>query len=192
MCSSSFFCEDVNTVINCTFVISLAMNWDAVAGRAAEELTYGLDEMTSINQGKLVLARRIVQKLVASAALNDDMGPRTLAYDSGIKGRRKYLLVPETVSPAGSWMPKTSRNSQDLQCQGKKQKRAGPAADESPLAGPFLYYKKAGDASILLVRQATIHSARHTQAGYEHEVRHLCLSQTDDVHPSLNLCTSSL
>lgn len=71
------------------------------AGRAAEELTYGLDEMTSINQGKLVLARRIVQKLVASAALNDELGPRTLAYDSGIKGRRKYLLVPETVSPVG-------------------------------------------------------------------------------------------
>ena len=67
------------------------------AGRAAEELAYGLDEMTSINQGKLVLARRIVQKLVASAALNDELGPRTLAYDSGIKGRRKYLLVPETV-----------------------------------------------------------------------------------------------
>ncbi len=66
-------------------------------GRAAEELAYGLDEMTSINQGKLVLARRIVQKLVASAALNDELGPRTLSYDSGIKGRRKYLLVPETV-----------------------------------------------------------------------------------------------
>ena len=69
------------------------------AGRAAEELAYGVDEMTSINQGKLVLARRIVQKLVASAALNDDLGPRTLSYDSGIKGRRKYLLVPETVRP---------------------------------------------------------------------------------------------
>ncbi|KAK9821639.1 hypothetical protein WJX74_002762 [Apatococcus lobatus] len=71
-----------------------------LAGRAAEELAYGLEEMTSINQGKLVLARRIVQKLVASAALNDELGPRTLAYDSGIKGRRKYLLVPETFTYA--------------------------------------------------------------------------------------------
>ena len=37
------------------------------AGRAAEELVYGPDEMSTMNQRRLVMARRIVQKLVRAA-----------------------------------------------------------------------------------------------------------------------------
>lgn len=42
-----------------------------LAGRAAEELTYGPEGMSSLNQRKLILARRIVQKLVVSNAMTD-------------------------------------------------------------------------------------------------------------------------
>jgi hypothetical protein len=38
------------------------------AGRAGEELVYGPDEMSTVNQRRLVMARRIVQKLVLTVA----------------------------------------------------------------------------------------------------------------------------
>lgn len=58
-------------------------------GRAAEELIYGADELSTINQRRLVMARRIVTKLVAAAAMTDApaIGPRTLTipFDKGDK-----------------------------------------------------------------------------------------------------------
>lgn len=42
---------------------------------------YGEDEMSTIQQRRLVLARRIAQKLVASNAMTDNpaIGPRTIS-----------------------------------------------------------------------------------------------------------------
>ena len=40
------------------------------AGRAAEEVVYGRDEMSTINQRALAMARRIVQKLVVAGGLS--------------------------------------------------------------------------------------------------------------------------
>ena len=45
------------------------------AGRAAEELVYGPDEMSTINQRRLVMARRIVQKLVLTLILHPNLNP---------------------------------------------------------------------------------------------------------------------
>lgn len=52
-----------------------------LAARAAEELAYGLDEMSSINQRRLVMARRIVQKLVVSGNMEivPSIGHQTLS-----------------------------------------------------------------------------------------------------------------
>lgn len=52
-----------------------------LAGRAAEELVFGADEMSTMQQRRLVDARRIVQKLVVSAAMtpNPAIGPRTIS-----------------------------------------------------------------------------------------------------------------
>ena len=50
------------------------------AGRAAEELLYTQDEMSTINQRQMVVARMIVQKLTVHAAMTDNpsIGPRTI------------------------------------------------------------------------------------------------------------------
>jgi ATP-dependent metalloprotease FtsH len=52
-----------------------------LAGRAAEEAVYGADGMSTIQQRRLVLARRIAAKLVVSAAMagGEALGPRTLS-----------------------------------------------------------------------------------------------------------------
>ncbi|PRW60288.1 cell division isoform B [Chlorella sorokiniana] len=52
-----------------------------LAGRAAEELIYGLDDMSTMHQMRITDARRIVQKLVVSAAMNENpaIGPRTIS-----------------------------------------------------------------------------------------------------------------
>eukprot|EP01025_Chloroclados_australasicus_P056094 TRINITY_DN6893_c2_g1_i1.p2 TRINITY_DN6893_c2_g1~~TRINITY_DN6893_c2_g1_i1.p2 ORF type:complete len:362 (-),score=92.60 TRINITY_DN6893_c2_g1_i1:193-1194(-) len=52
-----------------------------LAGRAGEEIIYGKDEMSTINQRRLVMARRIVQKMVASTGMTDIevLSDRTLA-----------------------------------------------------------------------------------------------------------------
>jgi cell division protease FtsH len=52
-----------------------------LAGRAAEEIYYGEDEMSTMQQRRLVMARRIVTKLVVSTAMSpgDTIGPRTLS-----------------------------------------------------------------------------------------------------------------
>ncbi len=45
---------------------------------------YGLDEMSTMNQRRLVTARRIVSKLVVSNAMTDNaaIGPRTVSIPS--------------------------------------------------------------------------------------------------------------
>jgi cell division protease FtsH len=52
-----------------------------LAGRAAEEVVYGEDELSTMQQRRLVLARRIVTKLVVSTAMSpgDVIGPRTIS-----------------------------------------------------------------------------------------------------------------
>eukprot|EP00951_Prasinocladus_malaysianus_P047741 scaffold651765_cov42-Prasinocladus_malaysianus.AAC.1 len=52
-----------------------------LAGRAAEEAIYGQEEMSTINQRRLVMARRIVTKLVVASSMSDNpaIGPRTIS-----------------------------------------------------------------------------------------------------------------
>jgi len=71
-----------------------------LAGRAAEELTYGFDELSSVNQRRLVTARRIVTKLVVSAAMTDNpgIGPRTVSVPYYPGGRTLFQIVPDRVS----------------------------------------------------------------------------------------------
>ena len=73
------------------------------AGRVAEELIYGADEVSTINQRRLVLARRIVTKLVAAAAMTDApaIGPRTLTVPY-FKGDKTLIQIfPRRVRPCG-------------------------------------------------------------------------------------------
>ncbi|KAK9823015.1 hypothetical protein WJX81_007049 [Elliptochloris bilobata] len=67
-----------------------------LAGRAAEELVYGLDEVSTINQRRLIMARRIVTKLVAAAAMSDApvVGPRTLTQPYDMGGRTLLQVFP--------------------------------------------------------------------------------------------------
>jgi ATP-dependent Zn protease len=41
----------------------------ALAGRAAEELVYGFDELSSLNQYRLMLARQIATKMLNAGEL---------------------------------------------------------------------------------------------------------------------------
>jgi len=52
-----------------------------LAGRAGEELIYGEEDLSTMQQRRLVLARRIVTKLVVSTGMNpgDKIGPRSLS-----------------------------------------------------------------------------------------------------------------
>lgn len=72
-------------------------------GRAAEELVYGADEISTINQRRLVMARRIVTKLVATAAMSDApaVGPRTLTQPYASGSRTLIQIFPRRVRHAG-------------------------------------------------------------------------------------------
>lgn len=71
-----------------------------MSGRAAEQVAYGGDEVSTINQRRLVLARRIVTKLVVAGAMSDDhrIGPRTVSHPIDKGGDRLIQIVPSTVS----------------------------------------------------------------------------------------------
>jgi cell division protease FtsH len=68
-----------------------------LAGRAAEEVIFGPDELTTMQQRRLVTARRIVAKLVVSTGMNsgDVIGPRTLATPRYQGTRALLQLVPK-------------------------------------------------------------------------------------------------
>mmetsp|Transcript_8803 Transcript_8803/g.17518 ORF Transcript_8803/g.17518 Transcript_8803/m.17518 type:complete len:207 (-) Transcript_8803:11-631(-) len=72
-----------------------------LAGRAAEEIYYGEDEMSTMQQRRLVMARRIVTKLVVSTAMSpgDTIGPRTLSIPKTQGTRSLVQIVPKFVSP---------------------------------------------------------------------------------------------
>lgn len=82
----------------CCHLQSPKTTWHA--GRAAEELIYGQDEMSTINQRRLVMARRIVQKLTVSSAMVDniDIGPRTISSPTSGGGRALLQIVTDRVS----------------------------------------------------------------------------------------------
>jgi hypothetical protein len=65
------------------------------AGRAGEEIIYGGDEVSTINQRRLVMARRIVSKLVVSGAMTDiaEVGPRTISAPvrQGSRGLKQII-----------------------------------------------------------------------------------------------------
>lgn len=80
--------------------------WDTVltracfgAGRAGEELVYGGDEVSTINQRRLVLARRIVAKLVVSNAMSDapDLANRTISHPVRHGERSLRQIIPRKV-----------------------------------------------------------------------------------------------
>lgn len=75
------------------------------AGRAAEELLYPPDEMSTINQRRLVMARRIVQKLVVASAMTDnpDIGPRTISTPRRAGGKSLKQIVTDRVQPILSY-----------------------------------------------------------------------------------------
>ena len=60
-----------------------------LSGRAAEEVYYGEDELSTMQQRRLVMARRIVTKLVVSTGMSpgDVIGPRTLSTPKSTGGR---------------------------------------------------------------------------------------------------------
>ena len=70
------------------------------AGRAAEELLYSPEEMSTINQRRLVMARRIVQKLVVASAMSDNpqIGPRTISTPRRAGGKSLKQIVTDRVS----------------------------------------------------------------------------------------------
>ena len=74
-----------------------------LAGRAAEELIYGRDEMSTINQRRIVMARRIVTKLVVSGAMREApaAGPRTLSVPQR-RDRSRLQIVPKRVGMLGT------------------------------------------------------------------------------------------
>lgn len=70
-----------------------------LSSRAAEEIVFGVDEMSTINQRRLVMARRIVQKLMVSSGLEpaDGIGPRSLTIPQR-SGRATKQVVPPRVT----------------------------------------------------------------------------------------------
>lgn len=81
-----------------------------LAGRAAEELVYGRDEMSTINQRRLVTARRIVTKLVVSGSMTDNpgIGPRTVAVPVAAGGKA-VAQVGRAATPSSPWQPAPSQ-----------------------------------------------------------------------------------
>ena len=72
-----------------------------LAGRAAEEILLGVEELSSINQRRLMMARRIAEKLVLAGALHDsgDIGPRILSRKlEGIGSQTLFQVTPWTVT----------------------------------------------------------------------------------------------
>lgn len=61
---------------------------------------YGQDEMSTINQRRLVLARRIVQKLTVASAMTDNpvIGPRTISTPFRRGGKALKQIVSNRVS----------------------------------------------------------------------------------------------
>ena len=77
--------------------LTLSCACASATGRAGEELVYGGDEVSTLNQRRLVLARRIVSKLVVSAGMTDAgaIGPRTVSAPVRHGGRAlKQLILP--------------------------------------------------------------------------------------------------
>ena len=76
-------------------------------GRAGEEIVYGGDEVSTINQRRLTLARRIVSKLVVSNAMSDkpDLADRTISHPIRSGGRHLRQIVLKKVVPALYDMP---------------------------------------------------------------------------------------
>ncbi len=72
-----------------------------LAGRAAEEIYYGEEELSTMQQRRLIMARRIVTKLVVSTGMSpgDVIGPRTIASPKSTGGRALAQIVPKFVSP---------------------------------------------------------------------------------------------
>ena len=74
------------------------------AGRAGEEMMYGGDEVSTINQRRLVLARRIVTKLVVSNAMSDtpELADRMISHPvrHGERSLRQVILRKVRPSPA--------------------------------------------------------------------------------------------
>lgn len=71
-------------------------------GRAGEEIVYGGDEVSTINQRRLTLARRIVSKLVVSNAMSDepDLADRTISHPARSGGRHLRQIVLKKVGSA--------------------------------------------------------------------------------------------
>lgn len=76
------------------------------AGRAAEELLYGLEEMSTINQRQLSYARRIAQKLVVAGGMSEHplLAARTLSVPLKISDRHFAQAVYDDVR-CGSGLP---------------------------------------------------------------------------------------
>ncbi|KAI3429278.1 hypothetical protein D9Q98_005374 [Chlorella vulgaris] len=72
-----------------------------LSGRAAEELIYGVDEMSSLHQLRLADARQIVSKLVVSAAMTENaaIGPRTVSVPRPV-GAGLMQAITQNVPPA--------------------------------------------------------------------------------------------
>ena len=70
---------------------------------------YGEDDMTTINQRKLALARSIAVKLVVSGAMNDvsQFSPRSLSvpFDSGANHLKQIIPheVRDCLQPYAQW-----------------------------------------------------------------------------------------
>ena len=79
------------------------------AGRAGEEIIYGGDEVSTINQRRLVLARRIVTKLVVSNAMSDtpELADRMISHPvrHGERSLRQVILRKVGPSPLGRILP---------------------------------------------------------------------------------------
>lgn len=58
---------------------------------------YGQDEMSTINQRQLMLARRIAQKLCVSGGLSDALGPAPLSHPIPL-GPTLGQIIPARVS----------------------------------------------------------------------------------------------
>lgn len=73
-------------------------------GRAAEEIIYGQDEMSTINQRRIVMARRIVQKLTVASAMVDNpaIGPRTISTPMRRGGKSLKQIVTNRVRPSNA------------------------------------------------------------------------------------------
>jgi hypothetical protein len=73
---------------------------------AAEELIYGPEEMSTMQQRRLIDARRIVQKLVVSAAMTENpaIGPRTISVPRRWVAERLVLWCGACGGCPRSWL----------------------------------------------------------------------------------------